>query len=91
MIRLLVDQGVLVRLEDKLFMHRDAVAAARKVVIDLFVKSGSFETVTYRDALGVSRKFAVPLLDYFDTIRLTARSGSRRTPGVEARKLMAPP
>ena len=91
MIRLLVDQGALVRLEDNLFMHRDAVAAARKVAIDLFVKSGSFETVAYRDALGVSRKFAVPLLDYFDTIRLTARSGSRRTPGVEARKLMAQP
>ncbi|MGB2820575.1 MAG: SelB C-terminal domain-containing protein, partial [Phycisphaerae bacterium] len=70
----------------KVVMHRDAVEAAKKVVVDLFAKSGSFETVQFRDALGVSRKFAVPLLDYFDTIRLTVRSGSRRTPGVEARR-----
>ena len=88
MVRLLVDRGLLVRLDEKLFMHRDAVEAARKVAVDLFVKAGSFETVTYRDALGVSRKFAVPLLDYFDTVRLTARNGSRRTPGVEAKRLM---
>jgi len=67
-------------------MHREAVEAARKVVMDLFAKSGSFETVEFRDALGVSRKYAVPLLDYFDTLHLTVRSGSRRTPGREARK-----
>jgi selenocysteine-specific elongation factor len=88
MMRLLVDRGVLVRLEERLFMHRDAVAAARQVVIDLFRQAGSFETVAYRDALGVSRKYAVPLLDYFDSVRLTARGGNRRTPGVEARKLL---
>ena len=53
--------------------------------VDLFAKAGGFETVQYRDALGVSRKYAVPLLDYFDTVRLTVRSGSRRTPGAAAK------
>ena len=85
-IDLLTDAATAVRLDRKVVMHRDAVEAAKKVVVDLFAKSGSFETVQFRDALGVSRKFAVPLLDYFDTIRLTVRSGSRRTPGVEARR-----
>jgi len=36
-----------------------------------------------------SRKFAVPLLDYFDTIRWTVRGGSRRTPGAAAMTLDA--
>ena len=87
--RLLTDQGALIRLDEDLLMHKDAVEAARKVAVDLFAQSGSFETVQYRDALGVSRKYAVPLLDYFDTVRLTVRSGSRRTPGAEARRLLA--
>jgi selenocysteine-specific elongation factor len=44
----------------------------------------------FRDALGVSRKFAVPLLDYLDKIRFTVRSGNHRTPGLEAKKLLNP-
>ena len=87
-IKLLADQGAVIRLDRKVAMHRQAVDAARQVVLDLFRKSGGFETVEFRDALGVSRKYAVPLLDYFDTVRLTARSGSRRTPGVEAKKVL---
>ncbi|MCX8107496.1 MAG: SelB C-terminal domain-containing protein [Verrucomicrobiae bacterium] len=39
----------------------------------------------FRDALGGSRKYAVPLLDYFDVQRLTVRTGNVRTPGVAAR------
>ena len=64
------------------------MAKAKEVVLDLFAKSGGFSTVEFRDALGTSRKFAVPLLDYFDTVRLTVRSGSRRTPGAEAKRLL---
>jgi len=89
LIRLLVDAGPVLRLDRKVAMHRDAVAAAEKVVIDLFHKATSFETVQFRDALSVSRKFAVPLLDYFDTDRLTVRSGSRRRPGARAREILA--
>ena len=40
----------------------------------------------FRDALGVSRKYAVPLLDHLDRIRFTVRSGHNRTPGVEAQE-----
>ena len=89
MLRLLADQGTAVPLEDKLYMHASAVGVARDVVLDLFARQGGFETVQFRDALGVSRKFAVPLLDYFDTVRLTARSGSRRTPGAVAKEALA--
>ena len=88
MLRLLADQGAVVKLDEKLTMHRSAVDRAQQVALDLFSRSSGFETVEFRDALGVSRKYAVPLLDYFDTIRLTARSGSRRTPGVLGKKLL---
>jgi selenocysteine-specific elongation factor len=86
---LLADQGAIVKLDDKLFMHREAVEQAKRVALDLFAKAGAFETVQFRDALGVSRKFAVPLLDYFDTIRWTVRGGSRRTPGAAAKEALA--
>ena len=88
MIRLLADEGRVVPLNDKVVMHREAVESARRAVLGLFAGKAGFETTEFRDALGVSRKFAVPLLDYFDTVRLTVRTGSRRTPGAEARRAL---
>ena len=88
MIRLLVDAGSVLRLDRKVAMHRGAVEAAEAVVVELFSKANIFETVQFRDALGVSRKYAVPLLDYFDTVKLTVRAGNRRKPGVRARELL---
>jgi selenocysteine-specific elongation factor len=86
--RLLSERGVLVRLDDRTFVHRDAVESARQVVLRLFADKRSFSTMDFRDALGVSRKYAVPLLDHMDKLRFTVRSGNERTPGAEAKKIL---
>jgi len=86
MLQLLIDEGKAVRLNEKIVMHSQAVAQAKEAVLDLFAQQSGFETTMFRDTLGVSRKYAIPLLDYFDTVRLTVRTGSRRTPGKEARE-----
>jgi selenocysteine-specific elongation factor len=88
MTRLLVERGLLVRLDERILMHRDAVEKARQVVLKLFAAKPIFTTMQFRDAVAVSRKYAVPLLDYLDRTRFTVRSGHDRTPGAEARKLM---
>ena len=90
MIRALVDRQAAVRLDRKVVLHAEAIASARQVVLELFGKATGFSTMEFRDALGVSRKYAVPLLDYFDSIKLTVRSGNRRTPGAEAKRLTQP-
>jgi selenocysteine-specific elongation factor len=88
MARLLAERGVVVRLDDQIWMHRDAVEAGKQTALKLFTRAPAFSTMEFRDALGVSRKFAVPLVDYLDKIRFTVRSGNNRTPGAEARKLL---
>jgi selenocysteine-specific elongation factor len=88
MIRLLVERGILVPLDERIVMHRDAVEASKQIVLELFMRTRTFSTMEFRDALGVSRKFAVPLLDYLDKIRFTARSRHDRSPGTEAKKLL---
>jgi selenocysteine-specific elongation factor len=87
-IGLLVERAVLVRLDARAFVHRDALESAKAVVLRLFAQKPSFSTMAFRDALGVSRKYAVPLLDYLDKVRFTVRSGHDRTPGAEAKKLL---
>jgi selenocysteine-specific elongation factor len=86
--QLLIEKGILVRLDEKTIIHRDAIAAAQQVVLRLFAKGPSFTTMDFRDALGVSRKYAVPLLDYLDKTRFTVRTGNHRTPGAEAKARM---
>ncbi len=88
MTRLLGERGILVRLDDRVWMHRDAVEAGKQTVLKLFARAPMFSTMDFRDALGVSRKYAVPLVDYLDKIRFTVRSGNNRTPGAEAKKLL---
>jgi selenocysteine-specific elongation factor len=88
MMRLLVERGIVVKLDDRVWMHRNAVEAGKQTALKLFTRAPMFSTMDFRDALGVSRKFAVPLVDYLDKIRFTVRSGNNRTPGVEAKKLL---
>ena len=86
--KLLAERGEIVRLDDRIWMHRDAVEAGKQTALKLFRQAPGFSTMDFRDALGVSRKFAVPLLDYLDRIRFTVRSGNNRTQGVEAKRLL---
>ncbi len=88
MARLLAERGVVVRLDGDIWMHRDAVETGKQTALKLFTRAPAFSTMEFRDALGVSRKFAVPLVDYLDKIRFTVRSGHNRTPGAEAKKLL---
>ncbi len=87
-LNLLADRAVLVKLDQRTFIHRDALDSAKRVVVELFAKRPKFSTMDFRDALGVSRKYAVPLLDYLDKLRFTVRTGHDRTPGVEVRKAL---
>jgi selenocysteine-specific elongation factor len=90
MIRLLVERDIVVKLDDRIWMHRNAVEAGKQTALKLFARAPMFSTMDFRDALGVSRKYAVPLVDYLDKVRFTVRSGNNRTPGVEAKKLLNP-
>jgi selenocysteine-specific elongation factor len=91
LLKLLAERGEVLRLDDKIWLHRDAVEAGKQAALNLFRRAPAFSTMDFRDALGVSRKFAVPLVDHLDKIRFTVRSGNTRTPGAEARKLLTPP
>ncbi|MGC8784154.1 MAG: selenocysteine-specific translation elongation factor [Armatimonadota bacterium] len=78
MIQVLLEQGVLVRLEADLFFHRETIEQLAELVRRTIREKGSLSVGEFRDLTGSSRKFAVPLLEYFDSIRLTRRVGDVR-------------
>ncbi len=87
-LELICSRSLAVRLADNVYMHKCGVDKAREVVLDLFRGQKFFETVEFRDAIGVSRKYAVPLLDYFDVTHWTVRNANRRRPGRLAREIL---
>ncbi len=68
--------GIAVRVSRTLHYHRDAIAEARRRVLDLAAGGGGSVTLPQvRDGLGTSRKFAQALLEHFDAEKLTVRRG----------------
>ncbi|MBN2181714.1 MAG: selenocysteine-specific translation elongation factor [Sedimentisphaerales bacterium] len=77
-IKILIEQQRLVRVDKDLFFHSDAVERAREILVTYIQQQGGLESVKFKYLLDTSRKFAIPLLDYFDRIGLTRRSGYTR-------------
>jgi selenocysteine-specific elongation factor len=77
-VRLLTEQQKLVAVAPGLLFHRDAIAQARQIITDFIRKEGQLESVKLKYLLDTSRKFAIPLLDYFDRVGLTRASGHTR-------------
>jgi len=73
----LIERGCLVRLSDKVTYHSECVQAARGIVLEHIRKNGSITVAELRDKLGVSRKYALALLEHFDNIGLTRREGDK--------------
>jgi selenocysteine-specific elongation factor len=80
---LLVERGRAVRLPGGLVLGAEALTRAR-AVLDRLLDAGPVTAAAYRDALGISRRVAVPLLEYFDGIHVTRRQGDAHARRVEA-------
>jgi selenocysteine-specific elongation factor len=75
-ISFLVKQGTLIRLADGIYLHRDTVDAAR---VKLAEKKGqTIDVAQFKDLFGISRKVAIPLLEFFDQDGATKRIGDSR-------------
>jgi selenocysteine-specific elongation factor len=73
----LVKQGTLVRLAEGVYLHRDVIASARE---KLSSKRGeTIDVGQFKDLFGISRKVAIPLLEFFDKEGATKRVGDSRT------------
>ena len=76
----LVADGRVVRVNSELHFSAEAIERARQLVADSIAGNpGGATAAQLRDALGVSRKYAIPLLEYFDAQGYTKRDGDLRT------------
>ena len=77
-LKILIEQELLIRVDKDLLFHCEAVEKARELLTEYITKEGGLESVKFKYLLDTTRKFAIPLLDYFDRIGVTKRVGYTR-------------
>ena len=77
-VTLLLRDKVLVKLADELVFHRDVLDDLRRRLQAEKAKSDKIDVARFKDLTGVSRKYAIPLLEYLDRERVTRRVGDVR-------------
>ncbi len=77
-VTLLLREKVLVKISEDLVFHRDALDDLRKRMAAHKTKAPRIDVAQFKDLTGVSRKYAIPLLEYLDRERVTRRVGDER-------------
>jgi selenocysteine-specific elongation factor len=78
LLKLLAQEGVLVRINDALFITKENYDKMISLLRDFYSRKKEMGVAEFRDLLGTSRKFSIPFLEYLDSNRITIRVGDVR-------------
>ena len=77
-VTLLLRDKVLVKVSDGLVFHRNALQNLRQQMAAYKIKSTQIDVAQFKELTGVTRKYAIPLLEYLDREHVTRRVGDIR-------------
>ena len=80
-LQLLIEDGTISRVQNEMFMHQSVIDALKEK-LRTYASSHEpdrlIDVAAFKDLAGVSRKYAIPLLEFFDRERITRRAGDKR-------------
>ena len=77
-LKLLVDEGQLVRVGSNLHFAPDELAKLQRRLVQLLEQKGQITAQEFKELVGQSRKYVIPLAEYFDSRKVTLRIGDIR-------------
>ncbi len=77
-LRLLTDEGKLVKVKDGLYFSTQALERIKKMVLDYFAEHEDLTPGDFKNLTGLTRKYSIPLLEQLDKEKLTMRVGDTR-------------
>ncbi|MBZ4685180.1 MAG: selenocysteine-specific translation elongation factor [Desulfomicrobiaceae bacterium] len=79
MVRMLVEEGTLIKVSEDLVFYAPAVAALVERVQAYLTEHADMGPAEFRELSGgITRKYSIPLLEYLDKVKITLRVGDRR-------------
>jgi selenocysteine-specific elongation factor len=77
-VTLLLREKILIKVSDELVFHQSALEQLRRQMAAYKAKSSKIDVAKFKELTGVTRKYAIPLLEYLDRERVTKRVGDVR-------------
>ena len=77
-VTLLLRDKVLIKISDELVFHQSVLMDLRHKIAILKTSTPKIDVARFKEMTGVSRKYAIPLLEYLDRERVTRRVGDER-------------
>ena len=77
-LRILIKELALVKVSEELVFHRSAIERLRTQLAQYKARSDRLNVSSFKELAGISRKYAIPLLEYLDRERVTRRVGDDR-------------
>jgi selenocysteine-specific elongation factor len=74
----LCEQGEMVKINESLYFSKAALDKGRELLNEYFAREKELTLATARDIFDTSRKYALPLIEYYDRIHFTRRVGDMR-------------
>ncbi len=74
----MVAQGILVKVKEDLYFHAAVIRELQQRLVAFLKDQGEISTPQFKEMTQASRKYTIPLLEYFDTQRITIRIGDSR-------------
>ena len=71
----------LVRISEDLHYNPEQIEKILEILLGFFKKNPDINVIQFKELLNVSRKYAIDLLEYFDSQRFTVRKDNFRVPG----------
>ena len=74
----LVDEGSIVKVKEDLYFHVKAISDLKNKLVGFLEARGEITTPQFKEMTAVSRKYVIPLAEYFDSKNVTLRVGDVR-------------
>ncbi len=74
----MIKEKILVRLSDDLVYHRETIETIKKQIKAKFTTGAKFGVAEFKELFDITRKHAIPLLEYLDRDKFTRRVGNDR-------------
>ncbi|MGA2607402.1 MAG: selenocysteine-specific translation elongation factor [Terriglobia bacterium] len=78
LLQILLKENVLLKVTEDLIFHRSALQQLKELLVRRKAQSNRINVAVFKEITGLSRKYAIPLLEYLDRERVTRREGDER-------------
>ena len=73
-----INTDLIIKIESNIIFTMKTFLDIKQSIINHFSKTDTMSITDFKNIVNTSRKYAVPLLEYFDKIKITYRDGNNR-------------